>query len=233
MSSFNATLRRMGACGDALKWQERLSEDTPEMAYAMCRSYDWVRWLAAILANDARELLGIACKALRVGLAEIPVDYPEVAAAMAALEGEVDGTVDLSKDELGLLEDSVKPLRERLRQEWGDTSGPTTLGVRYARLLLCMALVDTLYRWNYTKGGLVRGRTEDLEGGWGSFREERFNIADNLFITVEDVGIALARTGEPGSPNEYESHAVVLRKAVPVEAFVGKVRRYEELVASP
>jgi len=220
---FSRTLVFMHACREAREWQAALPADTPEEAYARCEEYEWAQWMAAVLAENQRELLGIACRALRVGFAEIPLDDPAVAAAMEALEREAAGTADLSTDELILVENALKPLRDWLNKEWL-ASGADTKSDLFTRMSMCEALFGLMIRWNAIKGGF-------RDGDRKSFRTERFNVAENLFITVEDVAAALAATGKFGGrdfKNWYDYRGMaMLRLVVPVETFVACVRRYE------
>jgi len=84
MSDFRKQLKKLNACGDAVKW---VGDRDMQTAWAECERGDWMLWLAAKIGVDRKLLVLAACDCAEPALAYVREgeDRPRIAIETARL----------------------------------------------------------------------------------------------------------------------------------------------------
>jgi hypothetical protein len=81
MTDLKATLQKLNACYEAVKWVE---DKDPETAWHECQRGDWLLWIAARLEIDRKLLVLAACDCAEPALVFVPDGEERPAKAIAA-----------------------------------------------------------------------------------------------------------------------------------------------------
>jgi hypothetical protein len=94
MTSLDATLRRLNACIEAIRWAE--SQPDAETAWRRCPRGDWLLWVAARLDIDRKLLVRAACACARTALSHVPAgeERPRIAIETAEAWARGEATLD-------------------------------------------------------------------------------------------------------------------------------------------